>query len=521
MVPVSPPLPEFLRLARGGSSGELWFRLSGRQIGVTLHNGGVMQVTGLPELMLLEGHRLAVSVNTGNMLNDIGAAVAAGVPPNEAMDAASWGLGRFLARVAHDPECTAAWDDQARPPAGAFPLSMPILKALAKALADSRTPDMVQQHWRNKTVLVVRPSEVGRDPKATAGLSPVAARALNLAHEGEVLSDLVERLIGGNPRRRTKTWWAIDLLLESGLLEFQEESAAHVEIQDEVEYSDLDDDTREDTADDPLAADPAVVRMHRQYRKLLKLDPLEALEIKVVNPDEPLKAEVIREAFRRAAKKYHPDRFTVESASLRRAAALCFQVLGEYKSQMEEPELVQAELARIKHARAGRTHVKEDDRIKAKVLVNKGNSFFRNRAYGAARDAFAEAIILDPDNTMARARHTHCRAVLKEVPYEQAFMELTEIEAASVGEKIELLYLTAWLLKLLGREEEAIRQYRAILERNPGHREALREVRLWEKRAGERSATSRRGKSTKGASKEDKEGLSSGFFRAIRKRRGS
>lgn len=519
MVPVSPPLPEFLRLSREGATGELWFRLRGRQIGVSLHQGGVMQVVGLPELIMLEGHRLTASVNTGDMLSDIGTAVAGGVPPDEAMDAAGWGLGRFLTRVAHDDDATAAWDEGVEPPKGAFPLPMPVLKSLAKGLSEARTPDMVQQHWRNKTVLVVRPSDMAKDLGNTRGLSPVAARALNLASGGEVLADLVERLIGGNPRRRTKTWWAIDLLLETGLLVFQEVSAAQVEIEDEFDESDVDLETKSDTADDPLAADPAVVRMHRQYRKLLKMRPLAALEIKVVNPEEGLKVDVVREAFRRAAKKYHPDKFTGEHASLRRAAALCFQVLGEYKSLMEEPRHLAMELERIAQERKGRAHVKEDDRVKAKVLYNKGNSFFRNRAYGAARDAFAESVILDPDFKMARARHTHCRAVLKEVPYEKAYMTLNEIEADNVGEKIELLFLTAWLLKLLGREQDAIKQYKAILERNPEHREALREVRLWEKRAPERSSTSRRGgKATKDA-KEDT--ASSGFFRSIRKRRGS
>lgn len=514
MVPVSPPLPEFLRLVYEGASGEIWFRLSGREIGVTLQQGGVMQIVGLPELIMLDGHRTNTSVNTGNMLNDIGAAVVSGVPPGAAMDAASMGLGRFLARVAHDPECNATWDEGVKPPQGAFPLTLSIIKALGKGMAEARTPDMVETHWRAESVKVVKVAPIGRDRRATRGLDPMAARALNLAGSGEVLSELVERLIGGNPRRRMKTWWAIDLLLETQLLVFVEGPTSALETDDDDPGSTADSEPRNDRGDVPLAADPAVVRMHRQHRKLLKLRPLEALEIKVVNPEEGLKVDVVREAFRRAAKKYHPDRFIDEKASMRRARALCFQVLGEYKSQMEVPEQLANELARLHQERQGRTHVREDDKVKAKVLYNKGNSFFRNRAYAAARDAFAEAVILDPDYKMANARHTHCRAVLKEIPYKKAYSALNELEAETVGEKIELLFLTAWLLKLLGREDDAIKEYRAILERNPEHREALREVRLWEKRAGDRRTASRR--SSKVA-KEDTE--SSGFFRAIRKKR--
>lgn len=514
MVPVSPPLPEFLRLLTEGQTGELWFRLAGRQIGVSLQNGGVMQIVGLPELMLLEGHRVSASVNTGDMLADVGSAVVGGVQPDDAMNAASAGLGRFLARVATSEECTAAWDEGHAPPKGSFPLPMPVLKALGQGLQEARTPDMIQQSWRNQTVQIVRPAPSAADPKAVQGLSPVAARALSLAAGGEVLSDLVERLIGGDPRRRMKTWWAVDLLLQSGLLTFDKSATSDLEIEDDA-VSEGEEETNPDTAADPLRADPAVTRMHRQYRKLLKMRPLEALDIKVVNPDDGVSQEVIREAFRRSAKMYHPDRFTEESASLRRAAAKCFQVLGEFKSQLEEPEFLQAELYHIRAQRQGRAHVKEDDKVKAKVLYNKGMSFFRNRAYVAARDAFAEAVILDPDFKMAGARHTHCRAVLKELPYEKAYMALNDVEASTVGEKVELLFLTAWLLKLLGKEAEAIRQYKAILERDPEHREARREVRLWEKRAGERSVTGRR------SAKNADDPQSSGFFRSIRKRRGS
>jgi hypothetical protein len=509
MEQVSRPVPGLLRLSREGASGALWFRLSDRKIGITLQNGGVVQVVGLPEMMLLEGVKLSVSVNTGDMLKDIGAAVGGGVPAHEAMDAASWGIGRFLGRIAVNPDCTAAWDDGAKPPAGAFPLPMPLLRAFAKGLQESRPPDMAQRHWRNKTVLIVRVADAVREnERATEGLSPVAARALNLAGDGEVLSGLVEHMIGGLPARRIKTWWALDLLLQSGLLIFDSHTAGQFLLDPESVDSDLEDDTNED----PIKPDPAVIRMHRRFLRLRKMPPLAALDIKVVDPDEGIEIDLVREAFRRSAKKYHPDLFIGQSTSLRRAAAQCFQVLGTYKSEMEEKPLLQAELDRIKAERAGRAHVVASDRMKAKVHYNKGMNFFRNRAYSAARDAFAEAVILDPDYRMAAARRTHCRAVLKEIPYQAAFLTLSEIEADNVGEKIELLYLTAWLLKLLGKTSEANRQYRAILERNPAHREALREVRLWENRSGAREAASR---------VEKGESTPSGFFQAIRKRRGN
>ncbi len=512
MVPVSPPIPAFLRLLHEGASGVIWFRLRGREISVALHNGHVMQVSGLPELIRLQGHQVAESVNTGDMIRDIGTAVVGGVPANEALEAASVGLGRFLSRVVHEPESTAAWDEGVEPPSGAFPLPMPMLKALGSGLAEARTPMMAQTHWENRLSQKVKASPIGRDARATRGLNPVAARALNLAGDGRVFSEVVQRLIGGNPSRRQKTWWALDLLLESGLMVL-------LEPPPEEEKPDAGQQTKGKggKAGGRADVDPGVVHMQRQYRKLLRMRPLEALEIVVEDPQGGLKVDAVREAFRRAAKKYHPDRFTGEQDAMQRAAALCFQVLGDYKSQMEEPELLEHELQRLCQEQLGRTHVREDDRIKAKVLYNKGNSYFRNRAYGAARDAFAEASTLDPDFKMALARYTHCKAVLKEMPYEEAYLALNELEAENVGEKIELLYLTAWLLKLLGREEEAMKQYKAILERNPEHREATRELRLWRKRAGDRKASNSRHSSKVGKS----DAGTSGFFQSIRKRRGS
>ncbi len=507
-------------MIRDHATGEFWFRLPGRQVGVTLQDGQVVQVTKLPELLYIEGRHFTASINTGDMLNDIGAAVAGGLPPSQAMEAASLGLGRFLARVANTEGAAAAWDEDVSAPKGSFPLTAPLLRAFSAGLQEARAPERIRTAWKASRSLHVSPTVPADQP--VAGLDPVAARALRFAGREVSLAELVDLMVGGNPSRGTKTWWAIDLLLLSGLMELGEPKASELWIEDEeeeeeeepsLEELEEDDDevTRSDTASDPLRADPlradpAVVRMHRQHRKLLKMHPLEALDIKVVDPDEEMSTDVVREAFRRAAKRYHPDRFLGEQASMRRAAALCFQVLGEYKSLMEEPEHLKAELLRIKAERAGRAHVLEDDRIKAKVMYKRALGFFRNRAYVAARDGFAEAIILDPDARLARARHVHTRAVLKELPYDEAFMQLEAIEAEDVAEKIEILYLTAWLLKLLGKEKQAMKRYRAILERNPDHREALREVRLWDKRVQEKKKASE---------------PASGFFRSRRGRKSS
>ncbi len=512
MVPVSPLLPEFLRLLRQSATGALRFEFSERKVVVIIHQGGVVQVVGLPEILDLSGHGLTSSVPSGDMLAAIGTAVGGGVPISEAMESAASGLGHFLARVAFDPDSKVTWEEGVEPPKGAFPLTFPMIKALAGGLQAARTPEMVRLQWRSRAAQFVRPTDAAQDPGSTKGLSPMAARALNLSSKGEVLSELAERLVGGDPRRMTKTWWALDLLLNAGLLGFEGPSTAEIEIDEDPEYD-------EDASQDSISSEEKskerapVVDLQRQYRRLLKQSPLEALEIGLEDLEKGLKVEVVREAFRRAAKKYHPDRFLGQPSAVERAAALCFQVLGEYRSQMEEPERLQSEAERLKAKLEGRVLVTEDDKVKAKVLYNKGMSFLRNRAYEAGRDAFAKALEQDPGQRMARARHIHCQAVLKEMAYDKAFVDLSEIVGENVEEKVELLYLTAWLLKLLGREKEAIKQYRAILSSKPDHRDALREIRLWEKRAAERDGGSK--KSDKG------EALSSGLFRAIRKRRDS
>lgn len=213
-----------------------------------------------------------------------------------------------------------------------------------------------------------------------------------------------------------------------------------------------------------------------------------------------------RTAYFDLVKRVHPDRLPPELAPLRSYVERLFQQITEARETVEDDE---KRIAYVRNVRNGGGTPASDRKLmgavaaaheleKATVLANMGK-------WPEVLDALDDAKVFDPSqldiyaleawalfNLLGKERAATTEAIL-------ALTERVLVDPAGMNHE-RARYTRALTLKKLGKEPEAIELLRKILERNPKHLEAAREVRLFEMRAREtaKQATERASKLPEG-----------------------
>ena len=198
---------------------------------------------------------------------------------------------------------------------------------------------------------------------------------------------------------------------------------------------------------------------------------------------------VIQSAFFQLAKRWHPDRLGPDLADVRELATKVFsrmseahQILGDPARRKEYDEL----------RREGGGSVEEQEEVqrvvraatafqKAEVLMKRNNTL-------AALDEARKAVELDPSQAdyialLAWVESTQLNVNLEEI--------LARVEKAQRMEpnNIRIRWYRGSLLKRLGKNGKAIGDFRFIVESDPRHVDAQREIRLYEMRKAEQRRT--------------------------------
>jgi len=206
-------------------------------------------------------------------------------------------------------------------------------------------------------------------------------------------------------------------------------------------------------------------------------------EVLGVQNDAP--ASVIQNAFFGLAKKWHPDRLRPEMAGIKDEVTRLFSRISEASQVLSDPTTRRTydhtlvtgdsadEVEHIQRVLRATTAFQ-----KAEVLLKRGNLALAEKE---AQSAFEN----DPTQADHVAIHTWIQA---QKPSADLTTLAVQLEKAAKAEpnNLRVRWYRGQLFKRMGRVKEALQDFRFIVEHDPRHTDAHREVRLHSMRQGNR-----------------------------------
>lgn len=198
---------------------------------------------------------------------------------------------------------------------------------------------------------------------------------------------------------------------------------------------------------------------------------------------------VIQAAFFQLAKKWHPDRLGPDMAEVRDLATKVFarmseahQILSDASRRKEYDDL-------RKDGGGGAEDQEQVQRVlRAATAFQKAEVLMKRNNFVAALDEARKAVELDPSQAdyialLAWIESTQLNANLEDI--------LARIEKAQRMEinNLRIRWYRGSILKRLGKNGKAIGDFRFIVEMDPRHTDAQREIRLYEMRKAEMKRT--------------------------------
>jgi tetratricopeptide (TPR) repeat protein len=201
--------------------------------------------------------------------------------------------------------------------------------------------------------------------------------------------------------------------------------------------------------------------------------------------------EDVRKAFFRLAKEFHPDRSAKPGLQdLEETLEYVFSNLSEAQRTLIDPD-ARAEYEQMMREGSRRTSMAPGprdeeqvrDALEAEKLFQKAVVLMRREQWSACLELVDRARQLAPNEGeyLAVWAHLQSRARSPEAPVDDLIAHLRRAEEASPKSERVHLYL-AQLLKRIGHTSEAKIHFERVIEVNPRHIEAMRELRLMEMR---------------------------------------
>lgn len=204
-----------------------------------------------------------------------------------------------------------------------------------------------------------------------------------------------------------------------------------------------------------------------------------------VAPDAPIGA--IRDAFTGLARRYHPERLPVELNDLRPVAAqLLTRWMAAYRALADEQQRARYDRSRSEAASESSENAGRD-RLAHRALcadaIRRAEQLLKRDRLLLAEAEAKRALELEPQNPRCIALHAWIMSLLPNSAetLEQLLASLTtalDLDPMDVQSR----FFRSELLKRLDRIEEAVGEWQLILELDPVHIDAQRELRLWEMR---------------------------------------
>ncbi|HET7541296.1 MAG TPA: DnaJ domain-containing protein [Polyangiaceae bacterium] len=210
-------------------------------------------------------------------------------------------------------------------------------------------------------------------------------------------------------------------------------------------------------------------------------------ELLGVSPDA--QPAVVQAAFFQLAKKWHPDRLGPDFADVRELANKVFARMSEAHQILSDP-MRRKEYDELRKNGAGGAEEQEQVQrvLRAATAFQKAEVLLKRNNTPAALEEARKALELDPSQAdyialLAWLEATQLNANLEEI--------LARIEKAQRLEpnNTRIRWYRGSILKRLGKNGKAIGDFRFIVENDPRHLDAQREIRLYEMRKAEQRRT--------------------------------
>jgi DnaJ-domain-containing protein 1 len=195
---------------------------------------------------------------------------------------------------------------------------------------------------------------------------------------------------------------------------------------------------------------------------------------------------VIQNAFFALAKKWHPDRLRAELADLKEQATRAFARVSEASQTLSDPEARRTYDASLASGAVNADEAEQVHRVlKATNAFQKAEVLLKRGALALAEKEAQIAFENDPSQADHVALHVWIQAQKPGADLTSLAVQL-EKAAKSEPNNLRVRWYRGQLLKRLGRAREALLDFKFIVERDPRHTDAHREVRLYAMRRGNR-----------------------------------
>jgi DnaJ-domain-containing protein 1 len=238
----------------------------------------------------------------------------------------------------------------------------------------------------------------------------------------------------------------------------------------------------------PVASPPPVGTGTAEAR--LELDALthrlSGTHYEVLGVPNDASALVIQNAFFALAKKWHPDRLRAELADLKEQATRAFARVSEASQTLSDPEARRAYDASLATVAVSADEAEQVHKVlKATTAYQKAEVLLRRGALALAEKEAQIAFENDPSQADHVAIHVWIQA---QKPNADLTGLAVQLEKAAKAEpnNLRVRWYRGQLLKRLGRPRDALLDFKFIVERDPRHTDAHREVRLYAMRRGNR-----------------------------------
>jgi curved DNA-binding protein CbpA len=232
----------------------------------------------------------------------------------------------------------------------------------------------------------------------------------------------------------------------------------------------------------PPKVDPSLIERRAHLEKLgVDLEKMDYFEVLGVTKDAS--PAQVQETYLKLAKSYHPDRLPLELADLKPLATKVFSRISEAHQVLSEPAKRQAYVDSLKHGNGDSDEDKVRRILRAAGSYQKAEVLLKKRMLAAAELEANRALEDDPDQPDYLALFAWVQS--SKPDSESRLPDLLRMLSESItrnpaSEKNR--YYRVQILKRLGKIDEAVADCRIIVEKNPHHVDALREIRLWEMR---------------------------------------
>ncbi|MBX3183742.1 MAG: DnaJ domain-containing protein [Polyangiaceae bacterium] len=244
----------------------------------------------------------------------------------------------------------------------------------------------------------------------------------------------------------------------------------------------------------PMGSFPGVdVVAEELEQRFREVDQQNYYEILGVDPEAS--SAQIQGAFFQLAKRFHPDKLPAAELELRKRASKVFARISEAHQVLSDDER-RAEYGRL--IKEGGASPAEQEKVQAVLRAaqhfQKAEILFKKREMVQAAQLARRAMEDDPEQVDYGAFHAWVSSHLPERQGSGQFDDLIATLDRAVEKEPEnqrCRWYRGQLYKRVGDTRRALRDFRWLVDQNPNHVDALREVRLADMRRQTRTSTGR------------------------------